>query len=127
MVSWCVTNEERRYVAYLAHICAGLADLGEELEACHPFFMAKSGFSGEVVEVLCQPFEDVFQSRVWTLTVDQLDIVGDVVYVEIFEHRHIDLWRVGRRHSEWLAVTRPKRYGPSSKEKRSRYECDTVT
>lgn len=99
-----------------------MPDLGEELKACHPFFMAESGFPGEVVEVLCKSFEDIFQSRVWTLTVDQLDIIGDVVYVEVFEHRHIDLGRVGRRHGEWLAVTRATRYETSSKERRSPYE-----
>ena len=69
-MGWYRGQEEGVEVAYLADICAGLPDLGEELKACHPFFMAESGFPGEVVEMLCKSFEDIFQSRVWTLTVD---------------------------------------------------------
>lgn len=50
--------------------------------------MAKSSLSGKVVKMLHQPFENVLQSRIRTLAINRLDILGDVVNGEILHRRN---------------------------------------
>ena len=76
---------------YLSNVCAYLADGGEEEEAGHPFIMRETGFAGEVVEVLDEAFEDVFQAGVGALRIDELDVVCYVVDCEVLEGRDVDL------------------------------------
>jgi hypothetical protein len=53
--------------------------------------MAEAGLPGEIVEMLHDTLQDILQSWVGTLTVNELDIVGDVIDGEVFQRRNIDL------------------------------------
>jgi hypothetical protein len=50
--------------------------------------MTESGLSCKVMQMLHNPLEYVFQSRIRTLSVDQLDVFSDVVNRQVFQWRH---------------------------------------
>ena len=78
-------------MSYLPYICAFLAYGGEELYACHPFCGTETGFAREIVHMRDQAFQDIFQSRIGGLRVDEMHVIGNVVNCEVFEDRHVDL------------------------------------
>jgi hypothetical protein len=41
-----------------------------------------------------KPFEDIVQPRVFALCIDAMDILGNVLYCEVLEYRHIDMRRI---------------------------------
>lgn len=57
----------------------------EEVETGEPFVKGEPSFTGEVVEVGDEPFEDVFETWVGALRVDSVHVFGDVFYGEVFE------------------------------------------
>lgn len=72
-------------VTYLSDIRRNLANLSQELNSSHPLISGKSSFSGQVMEMSNDSFQDILQARVATLGVDGVDIFGDVVDREIFQ------------------------------------------
>jgi len=68
---------------YLADVGACLARRGQKLQAGHPFSFAQTRFPREVMEMGDESLQDVFQSGIRVLRVDQDDIIGDVFYIQI--------------------------------------------
>lgn len=77
--------------SYLSDIRAHLTGPREELDTSHPFAAREANLARKVVEVRDQALEDVFHARVGLVGVDQVDIVGDVVGIEIFQWWNLDL------------------------------------
>jgi hypothetical protein len=76
---------EERKVSYLSHICTYLPYLSKELYSSHPFIEAESCFAREVVEMGYEALHHVLQSRVGTLRINAVDVLGDVFDCEVFE------------------------------------------
>jgi len=68
---------------YLADVGACLARCGQKLQAGHPFSFAQTGFPRKVMEMSDESLQDVFQSGIRVLRVDQDDVIGDVFYIQI--------------------------------------------
>ena len=56
--------------------------------------------------MLYQPLKDVFQPRIWTIAVDRLDIIGDVVDCQVLNMRYVHFRRIhdDRSTSVWSNV-----------------------
>lgn len=83
-------EEEEEEGEYLADIRTDLAYFSQEAETGHPFVRAETGFSGEVVEMGDEAFEDVAGSVVLAERVDSDDVFGDVVDGEVFHGGDFD-------------------------------------
>lgn len=77
--------------SYLSDIGAYLSHAGEEQETDHPFFMTQSRLSRKVMSVLDQSLQNVFETRIRALPIDQLHIVRNVVDGKVFQGRDFDL------------------------------------
>jgi hypothetical protein len=78
----------------LPHVRADLTSLRKEIDACHPFFGRQAGFPREIVKMCSEAFEDVLHTSVWVVGVDEIDILGDVVSVQVLQWRDLDLRRI---------------------------------
>lgn len=74
--------------AYLPSICARLPDRRQEMNACHPFTRAESGFPSEVMHVTDQSFKDVGEPSIRSLRVDANGIFRDIVSGQVFHRQH---------------------------------------
>jgi hypothetical protein len=80
----------------LSNICADLSHRRQEEQSCHPFLVAEPGLTSEVVKMLDNSLEDILQSWVRALRVDELDIVCDVVNSKVLERRYVHFRRIHR-------------------------------
>lgn len=77
--------------AYLSHIGANLSRSSQELKTGHPLLCAEPGFSGEIMEMVHQPLEDVLEALVGVCRIDRHDIFSNVVNSQVLQRRNGDL------------------------------------
>jgi len=76
---------------HLSNICTDLANLGEELDRCHPLVCGKSSLACKVMYMLYETLHQILQSRVGTSRVDQVDVFGDILDSQVLERRNLNL------------------------------------
>lgn len=91
LVSILNGHSKSEMVAHLAHVRADLARLGQKIDACHPFFRRQSRLSRKVVDMRDQSLKDVFHTGIRIVGVNKVDVVRDVVGVQVFQWRNLDL------------------------------------
>jgi hypothetical protein len=78
----------------MANITTNLANLHQEVQRRHPFSRAQSGLSRKIMQMRNKTLQDVGETPIGSLAVDEDCVFSDVIYRHVLDRRDLDFGRV---------------------------------